>query len=519
MLFTSHIFLFIFLPSTIILFYFIRNKFNTKFAILFLLLSSIIFYLWWYPIYIILLLSSIFFNYQIGKNLYINKSRKILIIGILSNIFLIGYFKYSLFFIETFYTKYHNWSHFEQIILPLGISFFTFQQIGFLIDTYKGNTSEKSFLSYSLFVSFFPQLIAGPIVKHKDISEQIRRKKFGKFKWSWLYLGLTLFTIGLSKKVFLADNFAPFSNSIFNGITNGVSTEFFETWLGVIAYSLQLYFDFSGYSDMAIGLGFMFGIRLPINFISPYKSRGAIEFWNRWHITLSSWLRDYIFNPLEIFTQRRLINQKEFVKYFATYFNILITFLISGLWHGAGWTFIVWGLFHGILIVVNNFWVTLSKIVKLGLIIPKPISILLLYVFILFAWVPFRSDNLDNTYKMWKTMLGFNGISLPRSFGNLPLFLEKMGFKTDGIHSGLLVDFPVLFLWCVFGLLIVWFGPSSVSLFINSKYKKNIDINLILKQISKYKYISKTFSILVGIILFIAFLYTNSNIEFLYYQF
>ncbi|PPR79515.1 MAG: Peptidoglycan O-acetyltransferase [Alphaproteobacteria bacterium MarineAlpha2_Bin1] len=519
MLFTSHIFLFIFLPLTIILFYFIRNKFNTNFSILFLLISSIIFYLWWYPIYIILLLSSILFNYQIGKKLYIKKSIKILIFGILCNVFVIGYFKYSLFFIETFYSKYHNWSHFEQIILPLGISFFTFQQIGFLIDTYKGKTSEKSFISYSIFVSFFPQLIAGPIVKHKDISDQITKKKFGKFKWSWLYLGLCLFTIGLSKKVFLADNFAPFSNSIFNGVSNGVSTEFFEAWLGTIAYSLQLYFDFSGYSDMAIGLGFMFGIRLPINFISPYKSTGAIEFWNRWHISLSSWLRDYVFNPLEIFSQRRLIRQNEFIKHSATYLNIIITFLISGLWHGAGWTFILWGLFHGILIVINNFWVTLSKIIKIGLTIPKPISILLLYIFIVFAWVPFRAENLDTTYKIWKTMLGLNGISLPRFFGDLPLFLEKLGFKTEGIHSGLLVDFNVLSLWCIFGMLIVWFGPSSIKIFLNTNYKKNIDTNLIINQISKRKLISKTFSIFIGIILFIAFLYTNSNIEFLYFQF
>jgi len=330
MLFNSDLFIFIFLP--IVLFgYYWFGMYKSLYSVIWLVLASLFFYSWWNPPYLVLILGSMLFNFYcgkyIGKTLDTHRSRVakiILWLGISLNLLVLFYFKYSNFFIDNINKVFEVGLVVETIILPLAISFFTFQQITFLVDSFRGETRDYYFHHYALFVSFFPQLIAGPIVHHTEMMPQFDKRETYQFFWENISIGMSIFIIGLFKKVILADNLALFSTPVFDFALINNSITFFEAWGGALAYTFQLYFDFSGYSDMAIGIARMFGVILPLNFNSPYKSASIIEFWRRWHMTLSRFLRDYLYIPLG---GSRKGNLRRYV-------NLMLTMLLGGLWHG-----------------------------------------------------------------------------------------------------------------------------------------------------------------------------------------
>ena len=348
------------------------------------------FYGWWNPVYLGLILGSILFNYAVGFSLLGRPHKLTLFLGVAGNLGVLGYFKYANFFIDNINALTSNDIILEQIILPLGISFFTFQQITYLVDAYRGETREYNFLHYCLFVVFFPQLIAGPIVHHKEMLPQFAKDALYGLKSRNLAVGFTIFIIGLFKKVVLADGIAVHATSVFAGAEHGVYLTFFEAWGGALAYSFQLYFDFSGYSDMAIGLARMFGIRLPLNFNSPFKATSIIDFWRRWHITLSRFLRDYLYIPLGG-------NRKGEARRFT---NLMIAMLLGGLWHGAGWNFVLFGLAHGTYIVICGAWVKVKKnisdnsVIK-STVVANSIGRVITFLAVVLAFVPFRAESME----------------------------------------------------------------------------------------------------------------------------
>lgn len=350
MLFDSETFIFIFLPVALFVYQWFRHRAFFKASQWWLIVASFTFYGWWNPVYVLLLASSIAFNFLIGNSILRKRRRyerlATLTFGVTVNLCLLAYFKYANFFFETFSIEIGEDSIFFSIVLPLAISFFTFQQIAYLVDLYRKKSTKTTFRTYCLFVSFFPQLISGPIVHHKEMIPQFAGAKVRAASWEDLAVGITLFSIGLFKKVVIADGLGIYSDTGFAAAEESYALGFSDAWLTSLAFSMQIYFDFSGYSDMALGLGRMFGIVLPLNFFSPYQASSIIEFWHRWHITLSRFLRDYLYIPLGG-------NKKGIVRRDV---NIVITMLLGGLWHGAGWGFVIWGGIHGVLLVINHHW-------------------------------------------------------------------------------------------------------------------------------------------------------------------
>ena len=340
-------------------------------------------------------------NFAVGSSLNESKlkhqkyiSRKaILTVGIIFNLGLLGYYKYADFFIGNTNWLFSSNIPLLKLMLPLAISFFTFQQIAYLVDCYKEKTLEYDFLNYCLFVTFFPQLIAGPIVHHKDMMPQFVRPRNYLVNWKNLSLGLFLFSIGLFKKVYIADNFAEDANI---GYGQAEALTFLDAWATSLSYTFQLYFDFSGYTDMALGAALMLNIKLPWNFNSPYKAVSIQDFWRRWHMTLSHWLRDYLYIPLGG-------NKKGETR---TYINLFITFLLGGLWHGAGWPFVIWGALHGLATTVHKGWQTL------GFKMPRLLAWFTTFLFVHCAWVFFRAESISQAWSILKGMVGANGISL-----------------------------------------------------------------------------------------------------------
>ena len=336
MLFNSPVYIFLFLPI-VVLGYFLFNHFRLIVAAkAWLVLSSLFFYGFWNPSYLALIIGSMLVNFALGTALHREKRaptrgkyhhlkrKNILAAGVLFNLGLLGYYKYEDFLIENFNLLLDRETGYLNLVLPLAISFFTFQQIAYLVDSYQQDTKEYDFLNYCLFVTFFPQLIAGPIVHHGEMMPQFMKLRTKILDWHNVSAGVFVFTIGLFKKVVIADSFAIWANAGFDAVA---PLGFYEAWGTSLSYTFQLYYDFSGYTDMAIGAALLFNIRLPINFNSPYKAIGIQDFWRRWHITLSRWLRDYVYIPLGGSRKGNL----------RTYTNLLATFLLGGLWHGAGW--------------------------------------------------------------------------------------------------------------------------------------------------------------------------------------
>ena len=399
MLFNSYEFIFIFLPITFIIYFFLLSKRLIVGAKGFLVASSLFFYSWWNIAYLPLILGSMLFNYIVGNSLNGNNTKlkinkkSLLTFGIISNIALLAYFKYADFFIEN--ANYLSSSNIPtlDLALPLAISFFTFQQIAYLVDSYRKETDEYDFLNYALFVTFFPQLIAGPIVHHKEMMPQFASRWNLVKNYKNIALGLFIFSIGLFKKVVIADTLAIWAT---NGFDKAEVLTLIEAWVTSLSYTFQLYFDFSGYTDMAIGIALLFNIKLPINFNSPYKAKDIQDFWRRWHITLSRFLRDYIYIPLGGNRQGS----------FRTYSNLMATFILGGLWHGAGWTFIFWGFLHGFALVIHRAWKSF------GFTMNSILAWFITFNFINISWIFFRAKEWDDAIKVLSGMFGFSGIEI-----------------------------------------------------------------------------------------------------------
>lgn len=417
MLFNSYTFLFAFLPICLVVYWMLREKGLARAGIGWLVLSSFVFYAWWNPTYLMLLLGSIAFNYCLAVALaksHVPSIRKsILVAGIAADLALLGYFKYAVFTIDSINAITGSSYGIGSILLPIGISFFTFQQIAFLVDSYLEQTEPPRLTDYCLFVAFFPQLIAGPIVHHKQMMPQFSNAGGQRLRVSHLSVGLTIFAIGLFKKVMIADEMAVHASPIFDAAHAGTAPTFLESWIAAMSYTMQLYFDFSGYSDMAIGLARMFGIKLPINFNSPYKATSVIDFWRRWHVTLSQFLRDYLYIPLGGNKRGNLMR----------YRNLMITMLLGGLWHGAGWTFLVWGGLHGLYLMANHAIRksgTADAINRLlGQTLFRGLCWSVTFLAVVFAWVLFRSESWGAATHMVSAMLGLGGFELESSVSRL----------------------------------------------------------------------------------------------------
>jgi len=433
MLFNSYEFILLFLPVTFLGFYFVSNLKVKRFKVAWLVAASLFFYGWWNPPYLSLLLISIGVNYIIGQalntahaNNHESKGKILLVFGVIFNLALIGYYKYFNFFVDNLNTLAGTTFNIAQIILPLGISFYTFQQISYLVDSLEGETKAYRFLDYCLFVSFFPQLIAGPIVSHQEVMPQFEKQGKVGISHENFAIGLTIFSVGLFKKVILADQIALYSTPVFDAATQGIDLTVAEAWMGALAYTMQIYFDFSGYSDMAIGAARLFGIQLPINFNSPYKAINIIEFWGRWHITLTRFLTRYLYNPIALNISRSRIRRgksliKRGIGSFGAFIEIIalptiVTMFLAGLWHGAGWQYIIFGFLHGFYLTTNHGWHMFlrSKGYDLKNLnwLEKRIGQMITFVAVVVAMVFFRAYDVSNAMAVLKAMVGSNGFSL-----------------------------------------------------------------------------------------------------------
>lgn len=513
MLFNSFEFILIYLPIVVVAFFWIARS-SHRLAALWLGAASLFFYGWWNLQFVSLLLASVGFNYAMG---YVigharaagerSKQSSILIAAITSNLLLLGYFKYANFFIATAnHIGGSQWGLLD-IILPLGISFFTFTQIAFLVDVHRGLAREYSFVHYLLFVTYFPHLIAGPVLHHKQMMPQFAQAATYKFNVDNVNIGMTVFTIGLLKKVILADQFALYANPVFDAVAAGGKPKLIEAWVGSIAYTLQLYFDFSGYSDMAIGVSWIFNVKLPLNFNSPYKAGNIIEFWRRWHMTLSAFLKDYLYLPLGG-------NRKGRIR---RYINLMTTMLLGGLWHGAGWNFVLWGGLHGTYLVINHAWRSLFKCSeKSHGRVYKLLSICFTFSVVVIAWIPFRASDLECTMRMLSGIVGVNGISLASTLE--PRLASLAGSKAI-VFSGFtpLTGLPTLELAACMatGLLIVFFLPNTQQ-WVASIAPASPDVVRISRVAWRP---AKAIAILVGATLAMSMLGMTRTSQFLYFQF
>ncbi|MFT5721799.1 MAG: alginate O-acetyltransferase complex protein AlgI [Motiliproteus sp.] len=457
MLFNSYEFIFVFLPLVYAVFLLIGTGSHYRLTVSWLVGASLFFYGWWNPKYLLLILVSILFNFIVGRYLQsgTRQARTFLTLGVLINLGALAYFKYAGFMVTNLNALTDSGFSVPSVILPLAISFFTFQQVAYLVDTYRGLTRECDFLHYCLFVTFFPQLIAGPIVHHKEMLPQFADPGTFRPRLANLSIGLSIFIVGLFKKVVIADNLALEATPLFTAADAGQGLDFFQAWTAMLGYSFQLYFDFSGYCDMAIGVSRMFGITLPQNFNSPYKATSIVDFWRRWHITLSRFLRDYLYFALggnKKGPARRQV-------------NLMVTMVLGGLWHGAGWTFVLWGALHGLFLVINHLWHGLWQ---------RPLdrwwSLLLgrglTFLAVSLAWVFFRAETLDGALLILSALTNFPdkvGVLL----GSGVALFEPLGV---GFTGGYLTPNHLIgSAW--FGLLLalVWVLPNTQQWFIRSK--------------------------------------------------
>ena len=466
MIFSSFSFLYLFLPTVWIVYWLARSR-SADGAMLFLTLASLFFYGYWDIRFLPLLLGSIVTNHLIAGRLQDGlargRTRSWLIAGITFNLGLPAFFKYANFFSDAV----HYFTGYEPvpfaILLPIGISFFTFQQITYLIDISKGKAQRYSLQRYTLFVAFFPQLIAGPIVHHSEMMPQFLSKP--RLDWLYVAAGLGMFTVGLFKKLVLADNISPFTIAVFAATDAGQAVTFAEVWAALIAFSFQMYFDFSGYCDMAIGLGLMFGIRLPINFNSPYKSRTIAEHWRRWNITLGRFLRDYVYLPLggsALGETRQLI-------------NLMIVMTLSGVWHGAGFGFLLWGMLNGLWLWMNRASARFHAAIgmKGRSLIPGPVAVAMMFLAVSFGWIFFRSTTGEGMGTMLQAAFGVHGLSVPSVYetylGDAAGWLASAGVVFNGpahVAPGEWVREALpLFAMSAF---LIWCTPNASQIFLSA---------------------------------------------------
>jgi alginate O-acetyltransferase complex protein AlgI len=409
-LFNSFPFIFAFLPIVLVGF-FALARYSDRLAAGWLAAASLFFYGWWDARYVALLVASIGVNFVLGSRIARLResrgpqaSRGWLFVAIVANLALLGYFKYTNFFLDNLQALTGRAVQLPDIVLPLGISFFTFTQIAFLVDAHRGLAREYNITHYALFVTWFPHLIAGPILHHREMMPQFQERATYRLNWENIAVGLTMFIIGLFKKTVIADDLAGFVTPAFTAAAAGTSLTLLEAWGAALAYTFQIYFDFSGYTDMALGASRMFGIVLPLNFRSPYKATSVIDFWRRWHITLSRFLRDYVYIPLG--GNRRSSARR--------YVNLLATMLIGGLWHGAAWTFVIWGALHGAYLMINHGWRWLRR--RIGVpALPDggALATATTFVAVVVAWVFFRAPDAGTAFGIIAGMAGQNGVVLP----------------------------------------------------------------------------------------------------------
>jgi alginate O-acetyltransferase complex protein AlgI len=460
MLFHEPVFLFIFLPLTLAFYLLLRKFARQEMIVVALSSASLIFYGWWNPRYIWLIVVSILFNFLLGRQLVIRRAMgkvtlNLLAVGIISNLSLLFAFKYLAFAIESINLFAPDLVESYSLDLPLGISFFTFLQIAYLVDCCRGEAKETSFGPYFLFVTFFPHLIAGPLIHHSEMISQFRCK--AERVWDDLAVGFSIFSVGLFKKLIPAQQMAIWADSVFDGAAAGIAPTLLESWIGALSFAFQIYFDFSGYSDMAIGLSRMFGILMPINFASPYKAKNIIEFWRRWHMTLSRFFRDYLYIPLGG-------SRSGSVRSFA---NLLVVMLLAGLWHGANWKFVIWGGVHGIFLVICHGWIALRQ--SLGL-KPRFFSawggVLLTFIAVVIAWVPFRAENISAAQLILDGMMGLNGVTLPIHYAQL-LGGAVARLSEFGISFGAMTAYGggIQLLWIAGCFAFVWVLPNTQELF------------------------------------------------------
>ncbi|HJV74666.1 MAG TPA: MBOAT family protein [Noviherbaspirillum sp.] len=516
MLFNSFAFLFLFLPITAAVFFVLAKK-SQGLAAGWLAAASLFFYGWWSLLYLPLLICSIVFNYWSGLRIAHatgSARRYWLIFAIIIDLGLLAYFKYADFFISTINAIAQSDVDALNIILPIGISFFTFTQIAFLVDTYQEKVREYRFLHYLLFVTYFPHLIAGPVLHHKEMMPQFAEAATYRLSLKNLAIGLSIFAIGLAKKVLIADNLAGHANFMFDQTED---PSLFIAWGGVLAYSFQLYFDFSGYSDMAIGLSRIFGIKLPLNFNSPYKAANVIEFWRRWHMTLSRFLRDYLYIALGG-------NRKGMVR---RYSNLMATMVLGGLWHGASWNFVLWGALHGAYLIWNHAWIALAKRVgfptstKLW----HALSVVLTFISICFAWVFFRATDMATALIILKGMIGGFGSSLPDSIGNqlgpLKQQLEDWGIS---FYLGGGARFVQTYAWVLLAGAIAFSLPNTQQLMGRFEPALDYRFNGSTAFTGSHKFAlvwqpNARWAAWIGILAVISLLSINRPTEFLYFQF
>jgi D-alanyl-lipoteichoic acid acyltransferase DltB (MBOAT superfamily) len=420
MLFASHAFIF-FLALCVIC-YWQAHRLGPQAGKYVIIAFSIVFYAWWKPAYILILVISIVANFALSRAILATRGRRLGVFitaaGVAGNLIALGYYKYFAFLISTLNLFVDHPLPVPEIVLPIGISFFTFQQIGFLVDYYRGAVERPTFRDYFFIVSFFPHSIAGPIVRIGELQPIVAARKVWDLKAEQLAVGLTIFGIGLFKKTVLVDPVAQFVDAIYRAAAGGHPIGLVDGWTAGAAYGFQIYFDFSGYSDMAIGLAFLFGVRLPINFFSPYRAASIREFWRRWHITLSRFLRDYLFIPLG--GSRHGMPR--------TIAALMVTMALGGLWHGANWTFVIWGLLHGAYLAINH----VSRALKLVEGLPgavraalHPVGVVVTFAAVSFAWVFFRAPDVATALTVARGMFGFSGwhtLTTSQLLGVLPFY-------------------------------------------------------------------------------------------------
>ena len=515
MLFNSFDFLLGFLPVTLLLFFALARRSHTL-AAAWLALASLLFYGWWDYHYIPLLLLSAVGNYGCGLRCRLAPQparKRWLVASVSANLLLLAYLKYADFFLASA-AALGGWPlPLLHIVLPIGISFFTFTQIAFLVDSYQGKVKESRFIHYLLFVTYFPHLIAGPVLHHKEMMPQFADRKTYLPTAGNFAVGSAIFFIGLAKKVLLADTLAAYANPLFAAPN---TPSLLLAWGGVLAYAFQLYFDFSGYSDMAIGLSRLFGVRLPLNFNSPYKAANIIDFWRRWHMTLSRFLRDYLYLPLGG-------NRKGPLR---RYVNLMITMLLGGLWHGAGWNYVIWGGLHGLYLTVNHGWLALAG--RSGLPLQSRcwrfMAALLTFIAVCYAWVFFRAADPGRAFDIVLGMSGAHGLALPDALGNrlgpYRAWLEQAGV---GFFAGGGAQFIETWSWVVLAALLVFRFPNTQE--ITRRFAPAFDFHPApaLEQDRLARRLvwqpSRSWAVLMGLCALACLLSLSRPTDFLYFQF
>lgn len=524
MLFNSSEFLFVFLPIVLVGYLFFQRYASTRVVMAWLCLSSLFFYGWWNPVYLLLLALSATVNYSLGLLLSRaaedvgkgagegkgeRRGRALLALGVLFNLGLLAWFKYANWLVDSLNAGLELGFNLEHIILPLAISFYTFQQITYLVDTRRGLTAPHGILEYCLFVSFFPQLIAGPIVHHSEMLAQFERLGERRDHLRNISIGVSMLVIGLFKKVVIADGLARFATPVFTLAAAGGDLNSLDIAAGIFSYAFQLYFDFSGYSDMAIGLACLFGIRLPVNFFSPYRAQNISDFWRMWHATLSRFLRDYVYNGLGGFLCSP--NRQRF--------NLFVTMFAGGVWHGAGWTFVLYGFCHGVYVVVHQLW-RIKVSGPLGLVArPWYRAFSQVFTFLLVALTLglFRADSVTTAQRLYSGLLEFSGNSF--SAGYLQKLNASGLFRLDALVTPSLNGHFWVFGVLLAALAICWLLPSTYQLF--KPYEVAIDKPVAGRPpvVSLTWRASTAWSVYIALLAAMALANLSEVSEFLYFQF